>query len=761
MERNSAVEGNRTSKGAAIMPFNSSATGVHMNHPHALPPEIPRLSQPMSPPVPFGPGYWTGFRPSRNNMSNMHSDMSTPDSSYSPVSLHFPLHSGHSSSTVSLDSVCQVSQAGLTIRVFQGPLTSSTTTPPSSTSSFIHGNDVPSHREVLHQRLSDITNSLHQNFIHETPNVPKQKPDKSQRACMSCYKSNMKCSDSDPYRCKRCLESNFYCKGPITTPELVALEPMYEEATLALRHQNRFLLPMSESFTVSLSIQPLPNATAMSSDQSFEFTIPGVDKDYRLATIALSFDDLLDALVALEQTPSLGRNPLYDLSLFKRLCRRTCHCITILRCLDRCVLSSNDIAHPTATHLVIGFIYQLSRKAQSLFESAFEELRRCCLAKRSREHTLRQMFDLTDHLGEICKELGALRDTLVFGRHPALLNGFLLNADTTIAEITRIARGLRIEDFNFANRSTPLEFGGISVTQHFDSTTTMESSSQNPASCTSFLDILDCSKCPINFTQDHASSAPITYGAYEKHSRGQVGIHQYTHFNGYPAHSGTAASQTFQPCTSETETDPMNLNWEAEADARLRPEWSLDAASSTPVEPILESSFACNSNDVVTRPEPLVNFVLSQKETNGQKNSNIGPPASAANQTSSKRKRTHKKQCMTLSQPATVETKMNTDTCPESFGHHQSAADTNSIITRISRGLARFRRPNDLRGSRIFEADQNKASSMVTDPNDNNLMRHLNVPILKGRRVTWPSSQQSRNSVNAFVVALAIDDSAT
>ena len=30
-----------------------------------------------------------------------------------------------------------------------------------------------------------------------------------------------------------------------------------------------------------------------------------------------------------------------------------------------------------------------------------------------------------------------------------------------------LARGLRVEDFNFAKRSTPLEFGGIDVTIPF------------------------------------------------------------------------------------------------------------------------------------------------------------------------------------------------------------------------------------------------------------------------------------------------------
>lgn len=96
----------------------------------------------------------------------------------------------------------------------------------------------------------------------------------------------------------------------------------------------------------------------------------------------------------------------------QRLCRRFCHCVSILRSLDRCTLEYADPNHPRALHIVIGFICQVSRTASSIFVQIFDQVRLCCFARRPRQPTAKHMFTLTDHLGEMCKEIKCLSETL-------------------------------------------------------------------------------------------------------------------------------------------------------------------------------------------------------------------------------------------------------------------------------------------------------------------------------------------------------------
>lgn len=79
--------------------------------------------------------------------------------------------------------------------------------------------------------------------------------------------------------------------------------------------------------------------------------------------------------------------------------------MSLLRSLDQCTLDYGYTDHPRAYHVVVGFLCQLSRKASGIFDRLFDEIRGCCYAKRDRGQTFALMFTLTDHLGEMHKEI--------------------------------------------------------------------------------------------------------------------------------------------------------------------------------------------------------------------------------------------------------------------------------------------------------------------------------------------------------------------
>ena len=86
--------------------------------------------------------------------------------------------------------------------------------------------------------------------------------------------------------------------------------------------------------------------------------------------------------------------------------------MSILRNLDRCKISFTEASYPDALQIVVGFICQLCRKASSIFDKIFDELRSCCSAKRHPVETHQLMFTITDHLGEMCKETRSLDEKL-------------------------------------------------------------------------------------------------------------------------------------------------------------------------------------------------------------------------------------------------------------------------------------------------------------------------------------------------------------
>ena len=166
------------------------------------------------------------------------------------------------------------------------------------------------------------------------------------------------------------------------------------------------------------------------SQQIIKFGVPDFNEDFQVFWDDKECNSVLDALVA-TPPPISDPTPIYNLARYEvrtlgscylwtrltqssvqRLCRRFCHCISILRNLDRCRVKTLELSRPRTIHIVTGFIYQFSRMASSIFVQIFNEIRNCCSAKRERDQTRALMFIVTDHLGEMCKEIGSLKDTL-------------------------------------------------------------------------------------------------------------------------------------------------------------------------------------------------------------------------------------------------------------------------------------------------------------------------------------------------------------
>ena len=91
--------------------------------------------------------------------------------------------------------------------------------------------------------------------------------------------------------------------------------------------------------------------------------------------------------------------------------------MSILRSLDHCTISFANPCYPKAVHIVVGFICQLCRMASSTFDQIFDEIRSCCSVKRDSIETHRLMFTITDHLGEMCKEIRAFDEKLHMTDH--------------------------------------------------------------------------------------------------------------------------------------------------------------------------------------------------------------------------------------------------------------------------------------------------------------------------------------------------------
>lgn len=559
------------------------------------------------------------------------------------------------------------------------------------------------------------------------------------------------------------------------TPQLLDLDSIYQRAALALRHQSQGFFSASGSVTVNLSLRPLPNSIAAPNEEMFEFTlvdftVPKLMEDYRQGWDGTRFDDVLDALVAV-QPAQIEPKPLYDLALFKRLSRRFCHCVTILRCLDQCTLFSDNIDQPTATHLVIGFICQLSQSANTLLASIFEEVRACCSAKRQREPTKRLMFDLTDHLGEMCKEIGALNDTLLFSEHPLLFHGFFFNAAKSLEDIENIARGLRVGDFNFANRSAPLQFGGLQVTLPTDLTLVPEPGFEPPPAEASFLEVLGHSTHLMPSSDNQATLATVTDSSIDEGIASEI------------------------------------VDWEAEAHASLNPGWTLQstAFASTPNDPKLEVSpqhqsdltvfesphfgpladegldlFSRYASPVLTSTEESTTISFSAVTYSHQSNTLSGGSVSAdltesekpdqaaapkgrMTQRPNKRRRmssllSRKKQCVSPSQLTEAEGDANIDTQLMSQCQIRPNTEAPSTLAQIARNIAKVKRFSNLRTPRIIKTDWvtswDNNGARQSEIVDAGIVRDVNVPKHSRRPVSWPLRHHFRNSLDMSVAAL-------
>lgn len=555
------------------------------------------------------------------------------------------------------------------------------------------------------------------------------------------------------------------------TPQLIDLDSIHQRAALTLRHRSPGLFSARGSVTVGLRLRPLPDSIAAQNEDifnftRFEFTVPKSTQDYHLIWDATRFDDVLDALVAVPA--QIEPNPLYDLALFKRLSRRFCHCVSILRCLDQCTLSSNDIDQPTATHLVIGFVYQLSRRVNTLLTSIFDEVRACCSAKRQREPTKKLMFDLTDHLGEMCKEIGALNDKLLSGEHPSLFHGFFFNAAKSLNDIESIARGLRMGDFNFAKRSAPLEFRGLHVTLPTNPALGPEPGFEPPIVKASFLEVL-------------ADSTPLM-----------------------PVSDSHATLATFPDSSFDDSIASDIVDWEAEAHVSLNPGWTLPSSVVSFISNNLElgispryqsdltmfvsphyepstdeghdlpsrdaSSVHSNTEDKTTASFSAVTFFHQSNTVNhdfdftkSDKPDQAAAPGSHMTQKTSKRKRmssllSRKKQCVSASRPSEAEGDGNAETQLTSQCQSRANTEAPSTLAQIARSIAKVKGFSNVRTPRIIKTDwvaswDNNGTRECETVNAG-IVRDVNVPKLSRRPVSWPLRHHLRNSLDISVAAL-------
>ena len=188
----------------------------------------------------------------------------------------------------------------------------------------------------------------------------------------------------------------------------------------------------SPEFKAHLTLRSLPSFTTK--EKTYELTIPGLRTNAQLSWDAAQFDRVLDACVPIEIAHYQDSDLPYDLSnykvwpdsllsstlfltFFQRLCRKFCHSMSILRCLDNCTVQPVHIGQATAVLTVIGFLCGLSFFANSLWHQIFDELRACCSARRQRSQTRALMFVITDHLGEMYKEVSSLDAELQQGKH--------------------------------------------------------------------------------------------------------------------------------------------------------------------------------------------------------------------------------------------------------------------------------------------------------------------------------------------------------
>ena len=82
--------------------------------------------------------------------------------------------------------------------------------------------------------------------------------------------------------------------------------------------------------------------------------------------------------------------------------------MSILRSLDRCQMNLVNVDRITAVRTVVGVLCDLCWSASSTLTEIFNEIRQCCSVKRERNSTQVLMFIITDHLGEIHKEVSSL-----------------------------------------------------------------------------------------------------------------------------------------------------------------------------------------------------------------------------------------------------------------------------------------------------------------------------------------------------------------
>lgn len=347
------------------------------------------------------------------------------------------------------------------------------------------------------------------------------------RSCTPCFTKRLECSGSEtPNRCRHCAGKRSYCKGPIETPRLLDLERF--DATLAALHARyykyMYFHPEGEKFEamqVDIRSEFSFDQNMVSDSQTHRLQLPGLGGDFRSLWKSSNIDGILDGILPADVPLYIAPKPgLYDLTLYERLCRRFCACISLLRRPDQSTLEKTHKDDHRAVHIIVGFLGQLSQTASSIFAEIFEHVRGCCFATRDRRGTPTVMFILAEHMGRMHKEILQFMD--VMGHFSDLqlpLRGLFPNASQSLEELENLGRGLCSRGFESTYKLPVSDIAGIHLIPCFEPSPYNDADDPYTLSQhISFLEVLHGSTlghystsnrpCPIMGTNDTAEPWP-------------------------------------------------------------------------------------------------------------------------------------------------------------------------------------------------------------------------------------------------------------
>lgn len=166
---------------------------------------------------------------------------------------------------------------------------------------------------------------------------------------------------------------------------------------------------------MQVDVEPEPSSEQdmVSDRQTNRLQLPGLEGDFRSLWKSSTIDGILDTVLPADVPLCIAPKPgLYDLTLYERLCRRFCACISLLRRPNQCTIEKMHKGDHRAVHIIVGFLGQLSQTASSIFAEIFEHVRGGCFGSRDRRGTPTVVFILAEHMGCMHREIRHFMDVI-------------------------------------------------------------------------------------------------------------------------------------------------------------------------------------------------------------------------------------------------------------------------------------------------------------------------------------------------------------